>query len=90
MAPRNCRFLSLVVVARVQTDFDLILTRSGPKMRISGPYRVRIRSKSGPNQVWVGLQRAKRWTAQKEGMSTKCPKNAEKMSKNCPKIVRRG
>ena len=42
------------------------------------------------NHYTFHLQRANRWTAQKMGMSTKCPKNVEKMSEKCPKIVRRG
>ena len=38
----------------------------------------------------VGLQRANRWTAQKMGMSTRCPKNVNKMSEDVPKNVQRG
>ena len=36
------------------------------------------------------LQRTKHWTAQKKGMSTKCPKmskNVRKLSKDCPEAL---
>ena len=36
------------------------------------------------------MQRAIRWTAQKIGIPTKCPKTVEKMSEKCPKIGQEG